>query len=192
MQTFKVLVVGDVNVGKTCLIIQYTEDVFPNEYIPPKFDTFAGNIVVDDQTVNLVLWDFASDDRDEKRPLSYPKTDLFLICFSLVSPASFENVKAKWHPELVHHCPKVPVLLIGTKLDLRENQENIAELRKENQSPITQETGSRLAAEIRAAKYLECSALTREGLKNVFDEAVRVVLQRQSNTQRPKFSCSVI
>jgi len=55
------------------------------------------------------------------RPLSYPQTDVFLICFSLVSPASYENVRAKWFPEVSHHCPNTPVILVGTKLDLRDD-----------------------------------------------------------------------
>jgi hypothetical protein len=47
------------------------------------------------------------------RPLSYPQTDVFLICFSVVSPSSFENVTSKWCPEIKHHCPDAPILLIG-------------------------------------------------------------------------------
>jgi GTPase SAR1 family protein len=41
------------------------------------------------------------------RPLSYPQTDIFLVCFSLVSPPSFENVRTKWFPEVAHHAPGV-------------------------------------------------------------------------------------
>ena len=50
------------------------------------------------------------------RPLSYPQTDVFLVCFSTVSPSSFENVKEKWVPEITHHCPKTPFLLVGTQV----------------------------------------------------------------------------
>ena len=49
----------------------------------------------------------AEQDYDRLRPLSYPQTDVFLVCFSVISPASFENVKEKWIPEITHHCPKV-------------------------------------------------------------------------------------
>ena len=53
------------------------------------------------------------EDYDRLRPLSYPQTDVFLVCFSCVSPASFENVKEKWFPEVHHHCPGVPALIVG-------------------------------------------------------------------------------
>ena len=63
--------------------------------------------------------------------------DVFLVCFSLVSPASFENVKAKWYPEVNHHCPNVPIILVGTKLDLRDDKETLEKLREKGLTPIT-------------------------------------------------------
>ncbi|KAK2161514.1 hypothetical protein LSH36_115g05058 [Paralvinella palmiformis] len=102
--------------------------------------------------------------------------DVFLICFSLVSPASFENVRAKWFPEVSHHCPNTPIILVGTKLDLREDKETVEKLKEKKLSPITYPQGLAMAKEIAAVKYLECSALTQKGLKNVFDEAIRAVL----------------
>ncbi len=63
--------------------------------------------------------------------------DVFLICFSLVNPASFENVRAKWYPEVRHHCPNVPIILVGTKLDLREDKETIEKLKDKRLAPIT-------------------------------------------------------
>jgi small GTP-binding protein len=52
--------------------------------------------MVDGKTISLGLWDTAGqEDYDRLRPLSYPQTDVFLICFSLVSPPSYENVRTK-------------------------------------------------------------------------------------------------
>ena len=59
------------------------------------------------------------------------------MCFSIVNPASFENVRAKWYPEVRHHCPQVPIILVGTKLDLREDKETIDKLKEKRLAPIT-------------------------------------------------------
>ena len=110
------------------------------------------------------------EDYDRLRPLSYPQTDVFLVCFSVTSPASFENVKEKWFPEVHHHCPGVPCLIVGTQIDLRDDPQVLEKLQRQKQRPVAPEQGERLARELGAVKYVECSALTQKGLKNVFDE----------------------
>merc|ERR1719510_1207956 len=132
--------------------------------------------MVDGRPVNLGLWDTAGqEDYDRLRPLSYPQTDVFLIAFSIISPNSFENVKSKWWPEIQHHAPGVPLILVATKgitIVSRENADN-------------------RASEIGAVKYLECSALTQEGLKNVFDEAIRAAMNKpKANTS--KGACTLL
>ena len=69
--------------------------------------------MIGDEPFTLGLFDTAGqEDYDRLRPLSYPSTDVFLVCFSVISPASFENVKEKWFPEVHHHCPGVPILSV--------------------------------------------------------------------------------
>jgi Ras-related C3 botulinum toxin substrate 1 len=179
MQNLKCVIVGDGAVGKTCLLISYTTNAFPTEYIPTVFDNYSANVMVNGKPVNLGLWDTAGqEDYDRLRPLSYPQTDVFLLCFSIISPASFENVKSKWYPEIKHHCPSVPFILVGTKSDLREDSAMISQLSAKGLRMIEKESALNMAKELGASEFHECSALTQEGLKSVFDRAIHVGINK--------------
>lgn len=192
MQNIKCVVVGDGAVGKTCLLISYTTNAFPGEYIPTVFDNYSANVMVDGKPVNLGLWDTAGqEDYDRLRPLSYPQTDVFLVCFSIISPHSFDNIKSKWWPELQHHAPGVPIIMVGTKSDLRNDQSMISKLQAKGLSVITEQEANQRTQEIGAVKYLECSALTQEGLKVVFDEAIRAALTK-SDVKKQKGGCILL
>jgi len=188
MQNVKCVVVGDGAVGKTSLLISYTENRFPVDYVPTVFDNFTTGVDVDGKLINFALWDTAGQEEYARlRALSYPETDVFLLCFSVVSPASFDNIKTKWYPEISHHCPGAKCILVGTKIDLREDKATMENLKGEK-AP-TYEMGKKMAEDIGAEAYFECSALTQEGLKKVFEEAIRAVIGRPDKplgTTKPK------
>lgn len=191
MQNIKCVVVGDGAVGKTCLLISYTTNAFPGEYIPTVFDNYSSNVMVDGRPINLGLWDTAGqEDYDRLRPLSYPQTDVFLLCYSIISPASFENIKSKWHPEVSHHCPGVPIILVGTKADLRNDPATQQQLASKGLRIIDPQQAERMAKEIGAVCHMECSALTQEGLKQVFDTAIRAGLNKPKRKKKSK--CNVL
>ena len=81
----------------------------------------------------------------------------------------------QWYPEIDHHAPNIPIILVGTKLDLREDAATLDSLRQKRMEPVSYEQALVCAREIKAYKYLECSALTQRNLKSVFDEAIRWV-----------------
>ncbi|KAI1709938.1 ras family domain-containing protein [Ditylenchus destructor] len=177
MSTLKCVVVGDGAVGKTCLLMCYCCNKFPGQYVPTVFDNFTVNVQMDGDIYKLCAFDTAGQDEfDRMRPLSYSNADVILICFSLVSPASFENVREKWVHEVRHYCKDVPYILVGTQADLREDVATIDMLAKNKQKPISTDQARKMAKEIKAAKYLQCSALTQSGVKEVFDEVVRMAL----------------
>jgi len=193
MQSIKCVVVGDGAVGKTCLLISYTTNAFPGEYIPTVFDNYSANVMVDGKPINLGLWDTAGqEDYDRLRPLSYPQTDVFLVCFSVMNRASFENVAAKWVPEISHHATGVPMVLVGTKADLREDKAATDNLASRGQTPVSYDEAASKCKSINAVTYLECSALTQAGLKSVFDEAIRAVLSPPAATKQRKQGCMLL
>ncbi|RLV93291.1 Ras-related C3 botulinum toxin substrate 1 [Spathaspora sp. JA1] len=183
MRSIKAVVVGDGGVGKTCLLISYTTNTFPNDYIPTVFDNYSASVMIDGEPIKLGLWDTAGQSEyDRLRPLSYPQTEIFLVCFSVVNPDSFEDVRSKWIPEIRHHCPRdVLILLIGTKIDLREDFHVLDELQERGINVITETHGKNLAREVGAIDYIECSAATQVGVQEVFDYAIRAVLDPPRN-----------
>jgi small GTP-binding protein len=193
LQSIKCVVVGDGAVGKTCLLITFASDAFPQEYIPTVFDNYSANVVVDGKTINLALWDTAGrSEPDRLRPLSYPQTDIFLACYSVVSHTSYCNITEKWIPEIRHHCPNTPVLLIGLKTDLRQDSATAKNLEETGKQTLTPEDGIELAKHVKAIQYLECSSKLQEGVKLIFDEAVRWVTTGANKNQTKKRTCNLM
>jgi Ras family protein U len=169
----KCVLVGDGAVGKTSLIVSYTTNGYPTEYMPTAFDDYSVVVTVDSKPVQLQLCDTAGqDDFDTIRPLCYPNTDIFLLCFSVVSPTSFNNIPEKWVPEIRRHSPRVPIMLVGTQSDLRNDVKVLIELANYKEKPVSETDATRMAHDIGAAHYMECSALTQKNLKDVFDQAI--------------------
>jgi cell division control protein 42 len=178
MQFVKCVLVGDAQVGKSCLLIAYTGSKFNAEYIPTLFDNYAMNVMVQGKPVHLGLWDTAGveGDYDRLRPLSYTGADVFLLLFSLVSRSSLDHIKTRWLPELDRYAPGTPRILVGCQLDRRGSFSTPGE-----DIPIWD--GQELARELKV-DYIECSALTLEGCKQVFDEAIHQGLLKKLQTQR--------
>ncbi|XP_013401849.1 cdc42 homolog [Lingula anatina] len=173
----KCVVVGDGAVGKTCMLVSYATNKFPQDHVPTVFDNYAVNIEIRGTPYILGLFDTAGqEDYDRLRVLAYPSSDVFLVCFSVVNPTSLTNVEEKWVPELRQHMPNTRFILVGTQVDLRDDLNTNNKLQKDKQRPVTFAQGEKMAKKIGAELYLECSALTQRGLKAVFDQAILTVL----------------
>jgi len=176
----KLVIVGDGACGKTCLLIVFSKDEFPEVYVPTVFENYVADIEVDQKSVELALWDTAGqEDYDRLRPLSYPDTDVILMCFSIDQPDSLENIPEKWVPEVKHFCPNVPIVLVGNKKDLRNDDYTIRDLARNKQQPVSYSEGEQMASRIGAKAYLECSALTKDGVRQVFEKATQAALQQK-------------
>ncbi|KII75019.1 Transforming protein RhoA [Thelohanellus kitauei] len=187
----KLVIVGDGACGKTCLLIVFSKDQFPEVYVPTVFENYVADIQIDDKQVELALWDTAGqEDYDRLRPLSYPDTDVVLVCYSIDSPDSLENVAEKWVPEVKHFCPNVPIILVGNKKDLRNDEETRKILAKAKQEPLTRVQGADMANRIGAFGHLECSARSKENVTEVFELATRAALSTKK--KKSKSACHIL
>jgi len=185
--SFKVVVIGDGAVGKTCLLISYAKGEFlASEYVPTIFDNYVveleANAGGSKNKIELGLWDTAGQEEyDRIRPLSYPDASVFLLCFSVVNKTSYQNVMDKWYPELQHYGASVPILLVGTKSDLREKSTDC----------VTEKEAQDLVHKIKAIGYQECSAKTKTGVKEVMDAAILAAMSRKSRSRRRR-RCTIL
>jgi len=155
------------------------------------FENFNAVLTYLDQNVNMNLWDTAGQEEyDKLRPLSYPNTDAFIICYSVDSKSSYTNVREKWIKEVREAAPKSPFILVCTKVDLRDDAKYAAELNRRGESFLTEEQGKELREAIGAKVYMECSAKSRVGVEEVFQTAVRVVVEEVEKLSAPQKSTS--
>ncbi|KAG0690129.1 GTP-binding protein Rho1 [Pichia californica] len=173
----KLVVVGDGACGKTCLLIVFSKGAFPELYVPTVFENYVADVEVDGRRVELALWDTAGqEDYDRLRPLSYPDSNVILICFSVDSPDTLDNVQEKWISEVLHFCQGIPIILVGCKIDLRNDRTTIDRLAQLGQQPVSTAEGQEVADKINALTYMECSAKLNQGVREVFEAATRATL----------------
>ena len=176
----KLVITGDDTCGKTILytVFAKNKDFEDIKYVPDVFEGYVADIEADGKHIEMALWDTVGrEEYDRVRPLSYPDTDVILMCFSINSPDSLKNIPKKWTPEVKQFCPNVPIILVGNKKDLRNDPNTNKELGKMKQEPVKLEEGSAMADQIHAFAYHECSARSKEEVSEVFNTAARASLQ---------------
>jgi len=178
----KLVLLGDGACGKTSLLNVFTRGYFPTVYEPTVFENYVHDIFIDNTHVELSLWDTAGQEEfDRLRSLSYDDTHAIMLCFSVDSPDSLENVESKWVGEIAENCPGVRLVLVALKCDLREQQEADADdvdgAHEPKRGLIDYKQGLAVAEKVKALRYLECSAMKNRGVNEAFTEAARVALQ---------------
>lgn len=183
----KLVIVGDGACGKSSLLSVFSYDKIPEVYVSTIFENYVTDIVVDAKQVKLALWDTAGQEEyDRLRPLSYPDTDVILMCFSIDNPDSLQNIMEKWTPRVKYFCPSVPMILVGNKKDLRNDAATIEKLGQQQLWPVKTEEGRSVSERIGAAAYVECSARTKEGIREVFEVSIKNALKKKKNNNKRK------
>ncbi|KAK2826167.1 hypothetical protein Q5P01_020381 [Channa striata] len=181
------MLVGDGAVGKTSMIISYIFNGYTSEYRQTAFDVFTGLVHVNEIPTRIKLIDTAGQEEfGHLRSLCYAHVDVFILCFSLVSPVSFENISSKWIPQIRAGNRTSPIVLVGTQSDLCHNVDILIHLDQQNTKPVNFSQAKRMAHRIRAQDYMECSALTQHNLKDVFDYAISAAIKNKHTGRNSK------
>ena len=169
----KIGLVGDGAVGKTTFLLSYTAKSFLTEYTPTIFDNFCQIEPVGNDVFNVSLWDTAGQDEySTYRAGCYNNCnfDVFLLCFSVTQRSSFRNIKNKWILELKKYSPNVPVIVVGTQMDLRDDNDK---------DHISKKEGEKMAKELKAKRYVECTSKDYETTHNVILAAIEDYLEKE-------------
>lgn len=169
--------------------------VYPNQYVnadrlnsePTVFENYVHDIFIDNVHVELSLWDTAGQEEfDRLRSLSYDDTHAIMLCFSVDSPDSLENVESKWVGEIAENCPDVRLVLVALKCDLREqgkddDEDGPAEPKK---PMIDYKQGLAVAEKIKALRYLGESFDSPVGLQEMLTKLDRMLCDEEPGSQR--------
>ncbi|NWW34893.1 RND1 protein, partial [Panurus biarmicus] len=191
----KLVLVGDVQCGKTAMLQVLAKDCYPETYVPTVFENYTACLASEEQRVELSLWDTSgSPYYDNVRPLCYSDSDAVLLCFDVSRPETLDSATKKqlcaltpqWKTEILDYCPNTRVLLIGCKTDLRTDLSTLLELSHQKQAPISYEQGCAAARQLGAEGYLECSAFTSEKSVHSIFRTVSGICLSKAPAQPPR------
>lgn len=187
----KLVIVGDGGCGKTSMLTAFATGVFPENPQATLLETVITNVNVGNKKVRLSLCDTAGQETyDRLRTRSYTDAAVVVVVFSIDAPDSLDNVETRWNPEIRHFCFKIPCLVVGNKKDLRNCPDTVEELRERRLSPVTYKEGAAMAKKIKAKAYMECSALDKQGVQEVFQRAARLAISPRSRNFWSSWCCA--
>ena len=179
---FNCVVVGNNNIGKTSLLMTYHQHKFPEDVnlIPTMFERFISKITIEGKEIELQIID--SNEEYEQNLKTISEAQVVIICFSLISPKSYNDVESRWLKIVKKEASGVPYILVGTKSDLRDDFDNHRkELEKKGFEPISTKKGHELKEKIGAVEYFECSAKLEINITNTFKYAARAAVEHKNS-----------
>lgn len=181
-KSIKIVILGDLAVGKTCFLVSYTKNEFRAQYKPTEFDNYHTKLMVEKQEIELNFVDCSGKEVDNLRSISFDHTDIFILMFAINQRDSFINCKGKWMNEM-SKCQNESLcfLLIGTKCDIKDDTNCVSQNEIDQ---FVQDCSLCIA-------YMETSALTQVGVKESVEKAVRYILF-PSNTDSPCCCCVLL
>jgi len=181
----KCTVVGDSGCGKSSLLRAYTfpNQAFQKSYIPTSIEKFKTKVSRKGNDISIEFWDTGGHLDSNSLSKAWEKTDCFLLCFNITAKESFDNIEVKWLREIQKSFPNAALYLVGCKSDLKEDKATIAKLKEKNQVPVSFKQAQDFAKKLSALGYLECSALSKTGVQEVFDEAITTIILRRSHLE---------
>lgn len=178
-KSLKVVIVGDSLVGKTSLTMRLINGVFPEKHVPTVSEKTRVTLTFEELSYVVDIFDAAGgEDFHRLRHLMYPKTDLFFLCFALNDLNSYDSVINYWLPDLKHHQPDTPIILIGTKSELKQTVATDFELILERYKKVK--------------IFLKCSAKIGVGVQDIIDATTAVCLRKSKSLLHKKRKCIIL
>ncbi|KAI0157415.1 small GTPase superfamily, partial [Xylariaceae sp. FL1272] len=172
--------VGDSACGKSSMLLRYYNDSFTLHYNPTKYELFSKAIIVNNEVMDLEMWDTSGDiEKEQLSRLNYLAWDAVFLCYDVSSMRSFHSARSQWLARVRQHCPNVPIIFVALQTDKRVGPGLWAPLYPNLVTRVTATEGAMTADIIGARKYVECSAQTGQGISGALEEGVRAVFERR-------------
>ena len=170
--SFKLLIIGESGVGKTSILLRFTDDYFSDKFMSTiGVDFKVKELEVDGKHVKLQIWDSAGQERFRNITMSYYRNSSgIIIVYDVTNHTSFDHVN-NWIEEVRKYVPGSPLMLVGNKADL------------EDERKVQFEEGQELA-EKHNLIFLETSAKTALNIEDTFEKFTRILVQDAAN--KPK------
>ena len=160
-ENYKIVIIGDLFVGKTSILSRYKYEVIESVYSPTVgIDFLTKNVFLEDKTIRLIMWDTAGQERFRSLIPSYLKNaNCIILAYDISNKSTFVSLN-KWYLDSKQHVSENTLFAIcGNKLDLKRavTKKEVEDFSNENKIPI----------------FMEVSALTGEGINELFNAIVK-------------------